>query len=592
MTRSTANPQLRQTDPKQSDNGPSRAAAARADFPILRTKMNGLPLVYLDNGATTQKPQAVIDRIVRYYESENANIHRGVYHLSQNATDAYEASRMTVARFINARDPKEIIFVRGTTEGVNLVASSWGRANIRKDDEIVVSTLEHHSDIVPWQFIAEANGAKLRVIPINDAGELLLDEYEKILAGGKVKLVAVTHLSNALGTINDVKRITELAHRAGAKVLIDGAQWVAHAPTDVQTIGCDFYTFSGHKLYGPTGIGVLYGRRELLEAMPPFHGGGDMIETVAWEKTTYATLPNKFEAGTPDIAGVIGLAAAIEYVKGVGFDAIIPHEHDLLLYATAQLQTIPGLRIIGTAKQKGSVVSFVLENPAVASLDAGMQLDAAGIAVRTGHHCGMPLMQRLKISGTIRASFAFYNTREEIDALVTTLRKIVASAVQTAPSPAPANTDLKFPAAVAKSPLEAATELIETFEFLGDRDARNQHLLEMGEKLPNYFPLLKTLTQRVPGCMSEVYFLSRKSPGDAKRFEFVADADAHIVRGEIALLQRLFSGQPVEEVLKFDVEAFFRQLGLDQILSSQRRNGLAGIVKRIHADATAIARGQ
>jgi cysteine desulfurase/selenocysteine lyase len=570
-------------------------AAVRRNFPILHTLMNGRPLIYLDNGATTQKPRQVIDRIVRYYETENANIHRGVYSLSQKATEAYEEARRTVAKFINAPEDKEVIFVRGTTEGINLVAMSWARIFLKPGDEIVVSAMEHHSDIVPWQLAAEARGAKLRVIPINDAGELLMDEYAKILASGAVKLVAVTHLSNVLGTINDAKRITQLAHRAGAKVLIDGAQWVAHFPTDVQDIGCDFYTFSGHKLYGPTGIGVLWGKREILDSMPPFHGGGDMIETVTWEKTTYAPLPNKFEAGTPDIAGVVALGAAIDYVNSIGFEGMVPYEHELLEYATQQIQQVPGLRIIGTAQNKASVISFVIEKPAIAALDIGMKLDAEGIAVRTGHHCGMPLMTRLKIPATTRATFAMYNTKSDVDALVGALKKIVADHRATA-SPAsaglvhpPAAAEMKFPAPAGASPREIADEIAEVFEFLEDKSAKNEQVLDYGKHLPRYFDQLKLLTQRVPGCMSQVYIICRKVPGTTDRFEFVADADADIVRGEIAILEKLYSGQRAKEVLDFDIEAFFHRIGLEHFLTAQRRNGLASMVSRIRADAKAIA---
>jgi cysteine desulfurase/selenocysteine lyase len=561
--------------------------AVRRDFPILSTTMNGKPLVYLDNGATTQKPRRVIDRIVRYYETENSNIHRGVYSLSQRATEAHDAARVKVARFINAPDVKEVLFVRGTTEGINLVASSWARPFLKAGDEIVVTAMEHHSDIVPWQFICEAKGARLRVIPIDDNGELRMDEFARILAGGRVKLVAVTHLSNALGTINDVKKITEMSHAAGAKVLVDGAQWVAHYPTDVQAIGCDFYTFSGHKLYGPTGIGVLWGRREILEAMPPFHGGGDMIETVTWEKTTYAPLPNKFEAGTPDICGAIGLGAAIDYVESIGFDAMIPYEHDLLEYATQQMQQVGGLRIVGTAKKKGSVLSFVIDNPPIAALDIGTKLDAEGIAVRTGHHCGMPLMQRLGIPATTRATLAMYNTREDIDALVTALKKIVAS--KPAPAAALAHaSELTFPAAAGASPQAVADELAEVFEFLDDKSAKNEQVLDYAKSLPHTFEQLKHLTQRVPGCMSQVYIIGRKSAGTDDRFEFVADADAEIVRGEIAILQKLYSGQRAKDVLSFDIEAFFNRIGLEHFLTAQRRNGLASMIKRIRSDSSAI----
>ncbi|HZK80732.1 MAG TPA: cysteine desulfurase, partial [Humisphaera sp.] len=345
--------------PSSNGSGSFNLQKIRADFPILHTTAHGKPLVYLDNAATTQKPRTVIDRLVRYYETENANIHRGVYELSQKATNAYEEARHTVAKFINAADDKEILFTRGTTEAINLVANSFGRAFIKAGDEIIVSAIEHHSNIVPWQIVADAVGAKLRVIPMNDDGELLLDEYAKLLSP-RAKLVAVNHVSNALGTINDVDRIVNLAHAVGAKVLIDGAQWVAHHPTDVQQIGCDFYCFSGHKLYGPTGIGALWGRRELLEQMPPWQGGGDMIESVTFEKTKYAGLPNKFEAGTPDISGAVGLAAAIDYVLSIGFANFVPHEEQLLKHATEKLAAIPGLRIVGSARNKAGVISFVI----------------------------------------------------------------------------------------------------------------------------------------------------------------------------------------------------------------------------------------
>src|SRR5687767_13322693 len=341
----------------------------REHFPILHTKVYGKPLVYLDNGATTQKPRAVIDAISRYYESQNANIHRGVYHLSQLATGLYEQSREKIATFIHAPDAKEVIFTRGTTEGINLVATCWGRAFLRPGDEVVVSAMEHHSNIVPWQIACDATGAKLRVIPINDCGELQLDALREMLAGGKVRLISVVHLSNSLGTINDVKTIAKLAHEHDALVVVDAAQWVAHYPTDVQDLGVDVYAFSGHKLYGPTGIGVLWGRRELLEKMPPYQGGGDMIESVTFEKTTYAQLPNKFEAGTPDIAGVVGLAAAIDYVNKISLDAIARHEDELTRYLTEQVGAIPGLRIIGTAGRKGGICSFVIENPPLAAHD-------------------------------------------------------------------------------------------------------------------------------------------------------------------------------------------------------------------------------
>jgi cysteine desulfurase / selenocysteine lyase len=393
----------------------------RADFPILEQKIHGKPLVYLDNAATSQKPRAVIDAISRYYEGTNANIHRAVHHLSEQATEEYEAARKTAQKFINAPSLSEIIFVRGTTEGINLVAQTFGRAQIHAGDEVVVTDMEHHSDIVPWQLLCEDRGAKLRVVPINDRGELILDEYAKLL-GTKTKLVCVTHVSNALGTINPVRQIVDMAHSQGVPVLVDGAQAVPHMKVDVQALDCDFYSFSGHKVYGPTGIGVLYGKKALLESMPPYQGGGDMILSVTFEKTTYNRLPYKFEAGTPDIAGVIGLGAALEYVGGLGIEKIGAHEHDLLEYATAAVSSIPGLKIIGTAREKAGVLSFTLEN--IHPHDIGTILDREGIAIRTGHHCSQPVMKRFGVDSTARASFAMYNTKQEVDALVRGIEKV------------------------------------------------------------------------------------------------------------------------------------------------------------------------
>jgi cysteine desulfurase / selenocysteine lyase len=401
---------------------PYDVAAIRDDFPILHRRVRGKQLVYLDNAATTQKPQQVIDRIVRYYTDENSNVHRGVHYLSEVATAAYEGARVTIQRFLNARDVKEIVFTRGTTEGINLVAQTWGRTNVNAGDEVLITAIEHHSNIVPWQMLCAERGATLRVAPVNDAGEIVVDEFARLLSA-RTKLVAFGHASNALGTINPVRQLTKLAHDAGAVVLIDGAQGVPHIPVDVQEIGCDFYAFSGHKVYGPTGIGALYGREALLEVMPPWQGGGDMILSVSFEKTTYNALPYKFEAGTPNIAGAIGLAAALDYVASLGPDLIAAHEHDLLLYATARLQEIDGLRVIGTARQKAAVISFTLEG--VHPHDIGTILDQEGIAIRTGHHCAQPLMMRFNVPATGRASFGLYNTRAEADALVDGLRKVV-----------------------------------------------------------------------------------------------------------------------------------------------------------------------
>ncbi|MGH8120779.1 MAG: SufS family cysteine desulfurase [Gammaproteobacteria bacterium] len=392
----------------------------RADFPILHQHVHGKPLAYLDNAATTQKPRQVIEAVDHYYRTYNANIHRGVHTLSEQATVAFENARRKIQKFINAPSWKEIIFTRGTTEAINLVAQAYGRPLLRPGDEIIISEMEHHSNIVPWQLLAEQTGAVLRAVSINDSGELLLDEYEKLL-GPKTRLVSLTHVSNALGTVNPVKKIIEMAHAHGAIVLIDGAQAVAHAAVDVQALDCDFYVFSGHKLYGPTGTGVLYGKEKLLDAMPPWHGGGDMIKAVTLEKTVFNDLPYKFEAGTPHIAGMIGLGAAIDYVARIGLDKISAHEDDLTHYATDAASGIKGLTIIGTARHKLGILSFTLAG--IHPHDVGTILDHEGIAVRTGHHCAMPVMEHFGVPATTRASFACYNTRVEIDRLMQGLER-------------------------------------------------------------------------------------------------------------------------------------------------------------------------
>jgi len=394
----------------------------RADFPVLNQMINGKPLVYLDNAATSQKPQSVIDTLVNYYSTENANVHRGVHTLSQRATDDYEEARDKVKRFINAEKDEEIIFVRGTTEAINLISQTYGRSCMNEGDEIIISSMEHHSNIVPWQILCQEKGAILRVIPVNDLGELLLDEYERLFTD-KTKLVSIVHQSNALGTINPAKEIVDIAHGHGVPVLLDGAQAIAHLEVDVKELGCDFYAFSGHKLYGPTGIGVLYGKGSLLEEMPPYQAGGEMIKSVTFDETLYNVLPNKFEAGTPNIAGAIGLGAAIDYVETLGMGQIAAYESELLQYGTGRLSSIEGLKIIGTADKKGSVISFVMEG--VHPHDIGTILDAEGIAIRTGHHCAQPLMDRFNVPATARASFAFYNTKEEIDVLVKGIDRVI-----------------------------------------------------------------------------------------------------------------------------------------------------------------------
>lgn len=393
----------------------------RADFPILRQTIHGKPLVYLDNAATTQKPRQVLDAIAHLYSSDYANIHRGVHQLSERSTKQYEDGRAKAQKFLGAADQKEIVFVRGATEGINLVAQTYGRVHVGAGDEILISAMEHHSNIVPWQMLCEEKAAFLRVAPIDDTGELLLDEFERLI-GPRTRLIAVAHVSNALGTINPVRRIVDLAHSRGVPVLIDGAQAAPHMPVNVRELDCDFYVFSGHKLYGPTGIGILYGKARLLEEMPPYQGGGDMIRSVTFEKTTFNAVPYKFEAGTPDIAGVIGLSAAIDYVSRIGMENIANYESDLLSYATGKLSAISGLRLIGTAREKAAVLSFVLDG--VHPHDVGTILDHQGIAVRTGHHCAQPVMERFGIPATARASLAFYNTREEIDALAAGIGRV------------------------------------------------------------------------------------------------------------------------------------------------------------------------
>ena len=394
----------------------------RKDFPVLSQMVHGNRLVYLDNAASSQVPQMVIERGSQYLKHEHSNIHRGVHYLSMKATNAYEGAREKVKRFINARDVRECIFVRGTTEGINLVMHGYGRKFIGAGDEIIISAMEHHANIVPWQMLCEEKNAKLRVIPMNDAGELLLDEYDALL-NEKTRLIAITHVSNALGTVNPIKEMIERAHKYGVPVLIDGAQWAPHLPIDVQDLDCDFYTFSGHKIFAPTGSGVIYGKAALLEKMNPFQGGGDMIKSVTFEKTTYADLPNKFEAGTPAIASQIGLGAAIDYLNIIGREKAAAYEHELLRYATECLSAIEGVRIIGTAREKLGVLSFVIDD--IHPHDIGTILDQEGIAVRAGHHCAQPVMRRLNVPATARASFAFYNTREEVDALARTVEKVI-----------------------------------------------------------------------------------------------------------------------------------------------------------------------
>ena len=571
-------------EPSQTDAAPNpaRVLELRREFPILSTAMNGRPLVYLDNAATTQKPRAVIEAIVRYYETQNANIHRGAYALSHAATNAFDAGRAAVARLLGAPEAAECVFVRGVTEAINLVAFSWGRTHLKAGDEILLSALEHHSNIVPWQLAAEATGATVKTLPMLADGSL---DYDKLgeLVTSKTKFVAVQHVSNALGVVHDVKRIVAAAKGVGAVVLIDGAQAVSHFPVDVTDLGCDFYCFSGHKLFGPTGVGVLWGRRAILEEMPPYHGGGDMIETVTWAKSTYAPIPAKFEAGTPDIAGVVGLGAAVEFVESIGFDLIGRQERALTRHATERLREVPGLRILGDVPGKAGVVSFVLENPPMASLDVGNALDARGIAVRTGHHCAQPLMDAFEIAGTARASFAFYNTIEEVDALADALHELVADAK---PRAAQGDAAVRWPGASAGSVKQAAAALADEFKLVAEMMRPDEYVLDFADKIPPLPASAKTEANRVHGCMSTVHLVARDAGGG--RIEFVADSDAQIVRGLIGVLERLFSGQKAQEILDFDVKTYFGTIGLEGQLSHQRRSGLAGMISKVRQHALAL----
>jgi cysteine desulfurase/selenocysteine lyase len=565
----------------------------RQDFPILRQKVHGKPLVYLDNAATTQKPRAVLDTLRHYYEADNANVHRAVHVLAERATEAYEEARLKAQRFLGACCLREVVFTKGCTEAINLVASSFGRTHVGAGDEVLVTWMEHHSNIVPWQLLCQEKGARLRVVPVTDAGELCLDELERLLTP-RTKILAVAHVSNALGTINPVKEIVALAHRRGVPVLVDGAQAVPHLPVDVRDLDCDFYVFSGHKVYGPMGTGVLYGQARHLELMPPYQGGGDMIRSVSFEKTTWNELPYKFEAGTPNVAGAIGLGAALDYVEEVGRDAIAAHGKQLLARATERLAAIPGVRLIGTARDRAAVLSFVVDDPPLSSLDVGTWLDLEGVAVRTGHHCCQPLMERYGIAGTARASFALYNTEEEVEVLASALEKVVAEAGGRAraalPVAPPAREEPAYPAAAAATPEQAAQEVAEVFDVLEDWSDRYQYLIELGEKLPPMPAALQTPETRVHGCQSTVFLHARRRPGTADVVEFLASSDAQIVSGELALLQKVYSGQRAAEVLGFNVQDFFARLGLDKHLTLQRRNGLAEMVKRIRGFAADLAR--
>jgi cysteine desulfurase / selenocysteine lyase len=557
----------------------------RRDFPILDQKVHGKPLVYFDNAASTQKPRAVINAIKHYYEHDHANVHRGVHALSERATELYEEARVAVQKFIGAPCLRELIFTRGTTEAINLVAQTFGRMHVHVGDEIILTALEHHSNIVPWQVLCWEKSANLRVLPVNDQGELRLDELETMI-NPATRIIALSHVSNALGTVNPIKQVIELAHKHGVYVVVDGAQAAPHLRVDVRELDCDFYAFSGHKMYGPTGIGGLYGKPQHLELMPPYQTGGDMISYVSFANTTWNELPYKFEAGTPNIAGAIGLAAAVEYIEEIGRDAMAEHERRLLAAATERLTAIPGVRVLGTAAEKACVLSFLVEG--MSALDVGTRLDLEGVAVRTGHHCCQPLMERFEIPGTVRASFAMYNTLEEVDVLAECLEKIVGAGAKPRLRTS-AKAEPIYPPPAAASPREASEEIAEVFDAVDDWAEKYQYLIDEGAKLPPMPGELKTDATRVHGCQSTVYMHARKKPASADVIEFLADSDADIVRGELALLQKLYSGQSARAVLDFDMDGFMQRIGLDKNLTQRRRSGLAEMIQRVKRFAADIA---
>lgn len=547
----------------------------RADFPILAQTVQGKRLVYLDNAATTQKPRAVIDATSRYYEEYNSNIHRGAHTLAVRATDACEAARRTMQAFLNAAREEEIVFTRGTTDGINLVAAAYGRLELGPGDEVLLTEMEHHSNIVPWQLICDQTGARVVAAPINDRGELIFEEFEKLLSA-RTKLVAVAHVSNALGTINPIRSIVNAAHAVGAVVLVDGAQAVAHSKVDVQALDADFYVLSAHKLYGPTGIGVLYGKYDLLNRMPPYQGGGSMIRSVSFEKTTFLDPPLRFEGGTPNIAGVVGMAEGVRYLQSIGVERAAQHEHELLELAQAQLGGVEGLRIIGTAAEKASIISFVVEG--IHADDIGRMLDREGVAIRVGHHCAEPLMKRFGVSATARASFAVYNSRDEVTALVAAVRKAVNVArgacavqkVEVRPS--------------AETIEQTQSRIVKEFESCGDWEAKYQRIIDIGRSHPHIPDELKQDRLKVKGCQSTVW-LHAKPEND--KVVFTAESDSLIVNGLVALLLRVYSNRTPEEIIGTEPH-FIADIGLAENLSQVRSNGLAAMVRDIRNYAVAL----
>lgn len=555
--------------------------ALRGDFPALRQQVHGHPLVYLDSAASSLKPRCVIDCLANYYANDHSNVHRGVHHLSQRATDQYEAARKRVAKFIGAHSERSIIFTRGTTEAINLVAATYGRRFIRPGDEILTTVMEHHSNLVPWQLLAQEQGAHLRVLDVSLAGTINVDAFVRQM-NSRTRFIALGHVSNSLGTLHQVEDIIAEAHRRDIVVLLDGAQGLPHLPLDMQALDCDFYCTSSHKAYGPTGIGFLYGKVEILEELPPWHGGGDMIEEVHRTSSTWTEVPHKFEAGTPNIAGVIGMATAIDYLDRIGMEVLRKKEETLLDYAHAKIRTVPDLTIVGTAPKKVGSVSFLLEGHH--PYDVGHALDQAGIAVRTGHHCTMPLMKYFGIPGTVRASLGVYNVKEDIDRLVSRLKEIVAESSQKTFLPdADETTNDRFNSE--ESIQDRKALLLDDLELFDDADERREYLIELGENLPNMDPSLKTETNRIHGCLAMVWLYSTVCNG---RIYFEADSDALITRGMIALLIRLINGQSPHIILETDLFALVNDVGLPSLITARRKNGLNRMIERIQKEVSLV----
>lgn len=555
--------------------------AIRNQFPLLQQRVNGKPLAYFDNAATTQKPRAVTKALDSYYRQYNANVHRGSHHLSDLATGRFEAARCTVQRFLNAASDKEIIWTRGTTEGINLIAQSYARPRLQAGDEILLSELEHHANIVPWQMVAQQTGAVIRVIPIKNNGDLDLAAFDNLL-NEKTRILSLTHISNALGTINPVAGLIRKARQNGTVVVIDGAQAVSHLDVDVQRLDCDFYLFSGHKLFGPTGIGVVYGRQALLEAMPPWQGGGEMIEQVSFSGTTFNRLPFKFEAGTPNIAGAIGLAAAIDFLQQQDRKALAAHERSLMQKAIALCSDIPGFSRIGQPTACTSILSFQMTSHH--QQDIGLLLDQQGIAVRTGHHCAMPLMQRLNLPGTVRASFCFYNTEQEIERLAQALQSISEGGSFSVAAP------VTEAAVFNQSPFGRdihAEALLDTLTELRHWNDRYREIMQLGKLLPALTSAMKTPEFSVKGCESDAWLHCQTD--DNGRLWFAADSDARIIRGLIALLLAALNGKTAEQILAFDLHGYFEQLQLTRHLSPSRGNGLKAISETIMEFARAAS---